>query len=65
MTADSAAGSAQDMVGFSRAGLQFLQRDLSERESVSLFADASQRLSEKRKKKKKKERLAQRAVLLM
>ncbi|XP_037094610.1 WD repeat-containing protein 3-like [Pollicipes pollicipes] len=55
----------RDTIGFSKAGLEFLQRDLLERESVALFVDASQSVSDKRKKRRKKERAAQRAVLLM
>ena len=55
----------RDQIGFSQAGLQYLQRRLSQRESVSLFVDASQRVSEKRKKRKRRERTTQRAVLLL
>ncbi|XP_076317472.1 WD repeat-containing protein 3 [Tachypleus tridentatus] len=46
----------RDIVGFNLAGLQFLQREFNSREEVALFADATQRLHERKKRLKKKER---------
>ncbi|XP_043225824.1 WD repeat-containing protein 3-like isoform X1 [Amphibalanus amphitrite] len=58
-------GQLRDQIGFSRAGLEYLQRQLTERENISLFIDASERVKDKRKKRRRRERTAQRAVLLM
>lgn len=55
----------RDRVGFNLAGLQFLQRELEEREAVQLFADASDRVKAKRKQRKNKDKALQRAVLTL
>lgn len=55
----------RDRVGFNLAGLQFLQRELEEREAVQLFADASDRVKTKRKQRKNKDKAQQRAVLTL
>lgn len=55
----------RDRLGFNLAGLQFLQRELEEREAVQLFADASDRVKAKRKQRKNKDKAAQRAVMTL
>ncbi|KAM4608896.1 WD repeat-containing protein 3 [Polymixia lowei] len=46
----------RDVLGFNSAGLQFLQREIENKEDVMFFADATGRLDEKRKKRRKRER---------
>lgn len=46
--------SFQDCVGFNLAGLQFIQRQLEQKEEVTFFTDATDRFREKKKKQKKK-----------
>lgn len=55
----------RDRVGFNLAGLQCLQRELEERQAVHLFADASDRVKEKRKQRRNKDKALQRAILTM
>ena len=54
---------ARDRVGFNLAALQFMQRELEEREAVQLFTDASDRVKQRRKKQKNKVKATQRAIL--
>uniref|UniRef100_A0A3Q3AYF8 WD repeat-containing protein 3 n=1 Tax=Kryptolebias marmoratus TaxID=37003 RepID=A0A3Q3AYF8_KRYMA len=46
----------RDVMGFNGAALQFLQREIENKEDVMFFADASGRLEEKKKKRRKRER---------
>lgn len=43
-------------MGFNRAALQFLQREIESKEDVMFFAEATGRLQEKKKKRRKRER---------
>lgn len=55
----------RDRIGFNLAGLQYLQRELEEREAVQLFADASDRVKQKRKQRRNKDKAKQRAILTL
>lgn len=55
----------RDRIGFNLAGLQYLQRELEEREAVQLFADASDRVKQKRKQRRNKDLAKQRAILTL
>jgi U3 small nucleolar RNA-associated protein 12 len=55
----------RDRIGFNLAGLQYLQRELEEREAVQLFADASDRVKQKRKLRRNKDKAKQRAILTL
>lgn len=55
----------RDRIGFNLAGLQYLQRELEEREAVQIFADASDRVIKKRNQRRKKDKAAQRAILTL
>ena len=55
----------RDRIGFNLAGLQHLQRELEEREAVQLFADASDRVKQKRKLRRNKDKAQQRAILTL
>ena len=55
----------RDRIGFNLAGLQYLQRELEERESVHIFADASDRVQQKRNQRRKKDKATQRAILTL
>ncbi len=55
----------RDRIGFNLAGLQFLQRELEEREAVHLFADASDQVKQKRKQRRNKDKAKQRAILTL
>lgn len=55
----------RDRVGFNLAGLQFLQRELEEREAVQLFADASDQVKKKRKQRRNRDKAKQRAILTL
>ena len=55
----------RDRVGFNLAGLQFLQRELEEREAVQLFADASDQVKKKKKQNRNKDKAKQRAILTL
>ncbi|XP_069035330.1 WD repeat-containing protein 3 [Lepisosteus oculatus] len=46
----------RDILGFNIAGLQFLQREIENKEDVTFFADATDRFEEKKRKRKKRER---------
>ncbi|XP_069744504.1 WD repeat-containing protein 3 [Narcine bancroftii] len=46
----------KDLIGFNLAGLQFLQREMEDKEEVTFFADATERFTEKKKKRKLRER---------
>ncbi|XP_030642134.1 WD repeat-containing protein 3 [Chanos chanos] len=46
----------RDVMGFNNAGLQFLQREIENKEDVMFFADATERFAEKKRKRKKRER---------
>ncbi|XP_062906768.1 WD repeat-containing protein 3 [Mobula hypostoma] len=46
----------KDLIGFNMAGLQFLQREMEEKEDVTFFADATERFIEKKRKRKIRER---------
>lgn len=53
----------RDRVGFNLAALQFIQRELEERQAVQLFTDASDRVKQRRKKQKNRVKATQRAIL--
>lgn len=55
----------RDRIGFNLAGLQYLHRELEEREAVQLFADASDRVKQKRKQRRNKDKAKQRAILTL
>lgn len=55
----------RDSIGFNLAGLQHLHRELEEQEAVQLFADASERVKQKRKQRRNKEKATQRAILTL
>ncbi|XP_053353298.1 WD repeat-containing protein 3 [Clarias gariepinus] len=46
----------RDVLGFNSAGLQFLQREIENKEDVMFFADATDRFEEKKRKRRKRER---------
>lgn len=46
----------QDVMGFNSAALQFLQRELESKEDVMFFAEATGKVSEKKKRRRKRER---------
>ncbi|XP_078001566.1 WD repeat-containing protein 3-like [Glandiceps talaboti] len=46
----------RDTIGFNRAGLQFIQREMEEQQEVQFFADATDHFQEKKKKRKRRER---------
>uniref|UniRef100_A0A7N6B438 Small-subunit processome Utp12 domain-containing protein n=1 Tax=Anabas testudineus TaxID=64144 RepID=A0A7N6B438_ANATE len=46
----------RDVMGFNRAALQFLQREIESKEDVMFFAEATGRLEEKKKRRRKRER---------
>lgn len=43
-------------MGFNSAALQFLQRELESKEDVMFFAEATGKVSEKKKRRRKRER---------
>lgn len=47
---------SQDVMGFNSAALQFLQREIENKEDVMFFADATGQLAEKKRKRRKRER---------
>jgi U3 small nucleolar RNA-associated protein 12 len=53
------------MVGYNLHGLQFLQKELEDREGVQLFMDATLEKRKKDQQKRKKERVAKRAILML
>ena len=55
----------RDRVGFNLAALHFLHAELEERQSVQLFADASDRVKNKRKQRHNKDKANRRAVLTL
>lgn len=46
----------RDVMGFNSAALQFLQREIENKEDVMFFADATGQLAEKKRKRRKRER---------
>lgn len=46
----------RDVLGFNSAGLQFLQREIENKEDIMFFADATGRFEEKKRKRRKRER---------
>ncbi|KAM8855469.1 WD repeat-containing protein 3 [Spinachia spinachia] len=46
----------RDVMGFNSAALQFLQREIENKEEVMFFADATGQLAQKKKKRRKRER---------
>ncbi|CAN9498465.1 unnamed protein product [Ophioblennius macclurei] len=46
----------RDVMGFNSAALQFLQREIESKEEVMFFAEATGRLTEKKRKRRKRER---------
>lgn len=46
----------RDVMGFNGAALRFLQREIESKEDVMFFADATGRLSDKKRKRRKRER---------
>ena len=54
---------ARDCVGFNLAALHQLQCELNEKEAVQLFADASDKVKQKRKQQRRKEKSVHRAIL--
>uniref|UniRef100_F6ZG14 WD repeat-containing protein 3 n=2 Tax=Ornithorhynchus anatinus TaxID=9258 RepID=F6ZG14_ORNAN len=56
-TTVSKVGHVRDNIGFNIAGLEFLKREIEAREDVTFFADATDRVAERRRKRKKREKL--------
>ncbi|XP_068185981.1 WD repeat-containing protein 3 [Antennarius striatus] len=46
----------RDVMGFNSAALQFLQREIESKEDVTFFAEATGKLSEKKRRRRKRER---------
>uniref|UniRef100_A0A8C5I6Q0 WD repeat-containing protein 3 n=1 Tax=Gouania willdenowi TaxID=441366 RepID=A0A8C5I6Q0_GOUWI len=46
----------RDLMGFNKAALQFLQREIESKEDVMFFAEATGRLQEKKRRRRKRER---------
>ncbi|XP_077946986.1 WD repeat-containing protein 3 isoform X2 [Gasterosteus aculeatus] len=47
----------RDVMGFNSAALQFLQREIENKEEVMFFADATAQLAQKKKRRRKRERV--------
>ncbi|KAK2721709.1 hypothetical protein QYM36_003877 [Artemia franciscana] len=54
-----------DTIGFNMAALEFLQREIEEKEATQLFLDATLKARDKRKKKNRKDLAIKRAVLAL